>query len=130
MSPELFDCLTAFCADEYRLDAETARRITDEALAFLYVAGTTGQDHVMAPSKAVDPAWHAFMLHSQEYSAWCQEHFGRYLHHAPNSKTRTVGLMYAVTDAIRDAGFTVDPSLWGLAADCNEPACCSDGPCC
>ncbi|MFE6223741.1 glycine-rich domain-containing protein [Streptomyces sp. NPDC057854] len=130
VSPELFEKLAAFCADEYGLGADAARRAMDEALAFLYVAGTTEKEHVMAPSRAVDPAWHTFLLHSQEYSAWCQEHFGRYLHHAPNSKTRTVGLMYDVTDAIRDAGFAVDASLWGIAADCNEPACCSDGPCC
>lgn len=130
VSPELFHRLTAFCADEYGIDADTSARITSEALAFLYVAGTTRREHTMAPSKAVDPAWHTFMLHTQEYTAWCDEHFGRHLHHAPNSKTRTLGLMYDVTDAIRAGGFAVDTSLWGIAADCNEPTCCSDGPCC
>ncbi|MER8041991.1 hypothetical protein [Streptomyces sp. NPDC094032] len=130
VSPELFEKLSAFCADEYGLGADLARRVMDEALAFLYVAGTSENGHVMAPSRAVDPAWHTFVLHSQEYTAWCLAHFGRYLHHAPNSKLRTVGLMYDVTGAIAAAGFAVDPSLWGIAADCNEPTCCSDGPCC
>ncbi|WP_370412942.1 hypothetical protein [Streptomyces fradiae] len=128
--PELFDRLTAFCVEEYRLDADMAGRIMNEALAFLWTMGTTGKGEVMAPSLDVDPAWHTFMLHSQEYADWCQEHFGRFLHHAPNSKTRTTGLMLDVMDLIRGAGFEVDRSLWGFAADCNAPACCGDGPCC
>jgi len=130
VSPELFDRLTAFCAEEYALDPETARRVMNEGLAFLWTMGTAGKGDVMAPSRDVDPAWHAFMLHSQEYAEWCEEHFGRFLHHAPNSKTRTGGLMLDVMDRIREAGFEVDPSLWGFAAECNEPACCGDGPCC
>ncbi|MFE4590182.1 glycine-rich domain-containing protein [Streptomyces laurentii] len=128
--PELFDKLAAFCADEYGLDAEMSARVMNEALAFLWTMGTTGKGDVLAPSKAVDPAWHTFMLHTQEYTTWCEEHFGRYLHHAPNSKTRTLGLMSDVMAAITEAGFAVDRSLWGFAAECNEPACCSDGPCC
>jgi len=130
VSPELFDKLTAFCADEYGLDGNLSARITDEALAFLWTMGTTGKGDAMAPSRDVDPAWHAFMLHSQEYADWCDAHFGRFLHHTPNSKTRTTGLMLDVMDLIRAAGFAVDKSLWGFAANCNEPACCGDGPCC
>lgn len=126
----LFQRLVAFCADEYRMALPMAERAMDQALAFLWVMGTTGKGDVMAPSRDVDPAWHTFMLHSQEYAEWCHEHFGRFLHHAPNSKTRTLGLMYDVTDMIRRAGFAVDGKLWGTAADCNEPACCGDGPCC
>lgn len=130
VSPELFDRLVAFCAEEYELDADKAGRIMNEALAFLCTMGTTGKGDVMAPSRDVDPAWHAFILHSREYAEWCEEQFGRFLHHAPNSKTRTTGLMLDVMDLIRGAGFEVDRSLWGFAADCNAPACCGDGPCC
>ncbi|MFG2713745.1 Scr1 family TA system antitoxin-like transcriptional regulator [Streptomyces goshikiensis] len=31
---------------------------------------------------------------------------------------------------LKAAGFEVDDRLWGTAADCNQPACCGDGPCC
>lgn len=40
--------------------------------------GTTGKGEVMAPSRDVGPAWHTFMLHSQEYAEWCDAHFGRF----------------------------------------------------
>ncbi|MFC8505648.1 glycine-rich domain-containing protein [Streptomyces sp. NPDC057411] len=130
VQPELFQRLAAFCADEYRMELPTAEAVMDQGLAFLWTMGSSGKGDVMAPSRQVDPAWHTFMLHSQEYADWCEERFGRFLHHAPNSKTRTLGLMHDVTDLIREAGFEVDKQLWGTAADCNEPACCGDGPCC
>ena len=73
---------------------------------------------------------------------WCQptfykevnltigESFGYFLHHRPNSKTRTRGLMTNTVDKISAQGFEVDDRLWGTAADCNAPTCCGDGPCC
>ncbi|AWK12773.1 hypothetical protein DDQ41_07540 [Streptomyces spongiicola] len=84
----------------------------------------------MAPSASVDPGWHTFLLHSVEYARWCERNFGYFLHHAPNSKLRTQGLMVDVVARIREAGFLVDDRLWGRAGECNPPTCCGDGPCC
>ncbi|WP_342786821.1 hypothetical protein [Streptomyces qinzhouensis] len=106
-----------------------ADAVMDQAMAFVYVIGSQ-RSYDLAPSRLVDPGWHAFMLHTQEYADWCQERFGFFVHHAPNSKTRTRDLMSSVTERIRAAGFELDERLWGTAADCNPPACCGDGPCC
>ncbi|WP_171053223.1 glycine-rich domain-containing protein [Streptomyces marianii] len=130
VEPELFDRLVDFCATEYGLERVVAEQVQDEALALLYVMGTTKSGAAMAPSETVDPGWHTFMLHSAEYAQWCHESFGYYLHHAPNSKLRTQGLMVDVVGRIREAGFFVDDRLWGTAGDCNAPTCCGDGPCC
>jgi hypothetical protein len=35
------------------------------------------------PSRAVDVAWHEFILMTREYQSFCEEAFGYYLHHAP-----------------------------------------------
>jgi hypothetical protein len=35
------------------------------------------------PSKAVDEAWHEFILMTREYQAFCDGAFGKYLHHSP-----------------------------------------------
>lgn len=35
------------------------------------------------PSKIVDDAWHEFILMSREYSRFCTDAFGTYLHHTP-----------------------------------------------
>ncbi|MGW8556849.1 hypothetical protein [Streptomyces tubercidicus] len=128
VSPELFDRLADFCAEEYGLERIVAERVMDQGLAFLEVMGSTGQG--LSPSKLVDPAWHTFMLHSEEYSTWCQERYGRYIHHAPNSRYRDKVTMIDVVAKIRAAGFEADDSLWGTKADCNAPTCCGDGPCC
>ena len=35
------------------------------------------------PSRAVDVAWHEFILLTRDYHAFCDEAFGHYLHHSP-----------------------------------------------
>jgi hypothetical protein len=35
------------------------------------------------PSRAVDEAWHGFILCTARYSVFCDEAYGRYLHHHP-----------------------------------------------
>ncbi|WP_033286072.1 hypothetical protein [Streptomyces sp. NRRL F-525] len=125
-----FAKLAAFCADEYGLERAVADRVVDQALALVFVMGSTGEGASMAPSQQVDPGWHTLILHTDWYANWCQEQFGYFLHHQPNSKTRTGGLMTSVVNKIRAAGFEVDDELWGTAAECNAPACCGDGPCC
>jgi hypothetical protein len=37
------------------------------------------------PSKAVDTAWHEFILLTRQYQSFCNGAFGEYLHHAPNA---------------------------------------------
>ncbi|MFF3552524.1 hypothetical protein ACFYXL_03785 [Streptomyces tsukubensis] len=111
------------------MERVVADAVMDQAIAFVYVVGSK-QAYELAPSRLVDPGWHAFMLHTQEYADWCQKRFGFFIHHAPNSKVRTLSLMSSVTSRIRAAGFEVDERLWGTAAECNPPACCGDGPCC
>jgi hypothetical protein len=48
-------------------------------VACLYADGET----LGMPSKAVDVAWHEFILMTREYQAFCDEAFGYYLHHSP-----------------------------------------------
>lgn len=37
------------------------------------------------PSKAMDHAWHEFIVMTREYADFCQRAFGRYLHHTPHA---------------------------------------------
>lgn len=37
------------------------------------------------PTAAADEFWHAHILHTKQYSAWTARHFGRFLHHVPDS---------------------------------------------
>ena len=38
----------------------------------------------LPPSKCIDEAWHAHVLHTAEYHQFCSEVFGEYLHHHPH----------------------------------------------
>jgi hypothetical protein len=31
----------------------------------------------------IDEMWHAFVLFTRDYAAFCDKHFGRFIHHAP-----------------------------------------------
>lgn len=42
-----------------------------------------GYQFVAMPSKAVDEAWHTFILHTRGYESWCHTAFGKLLHHTP-----------------------------------------------
>jgi hypothetical protein len=45
----------------------------------LYADGPVGMI-----SPIVDEVWHAFILFTKDYAAFCQDVFGRFIHHAPN----------------------------------------------
>jgi hypothetical protein len=125
-----FETLAAFCADEYGLERCVADRVVDQALALVFVMGSSGDGASMAPSQQVDPGWHTLILHTGWYADWCERSFGYFLHHQPNSTVRTRGLMVDVVGRLRTAGFEVDERLWGTAAECNPPTCCGDGDGC
>src|SRR3569832_2225713 len=36
-----------------------------------------------AVSDAIDPFWHAHILHTRRYAAFCQDVYGQFIHHAP-----------------------------------------------
>lgn len=58
---------------------EQAYAVYDELVAYL----GSGEAPQPVPSATVDEAWHAFLLHSQEYEAFCHSTFGRFVHHVP-----------------------------------------------
>lgn len=50
-------------------------------LKFLVLCVTS--DKVHAPSESIDPAWHSFVLHTEQYEAFCLDRLGRFIHHRP-----------------------------------------------
>lgn len=62
----LFDRLVNFLVHEEKVTTERAERVMDQALAFLHMSAHRNEG--LSPSQAVDPGWHAFMLHTREYA--------------------------------------------------------------
>lgn len=69
------------------------------------------------PSRAVDEAWHGFILCTARYSAFCVDAYGRYLHHHPDGGT-PAGIAGAGDPIEHQLGRTV--VAWSLVATPDE----------
>lgn len=70
------------------------------------------------PSRAVDEAWHEFILDTRTYTGFCQAAFGEYLHHTPDEAMRTP-MGDALGETVRawdrsETGQEEDSVLWDL----------------
>lgn len=62
-----------------------AEILFSETLKFLYISQQPG---IFIPDELLilDEMWHNFILFTRDYEAFCQQHFGRFVHHQPASK--------------------------------------------
>jgi len=68
-------------AKELDVDAAAALEVFRRMLGFL--DGYWLHRDLRSPTRDVDCAWHAFILHTQAYMDYCNARFGTYLHHDP-----------------------------------------------
>jgi hypothetical protein len=74
-------------------------QLTARALRQFFLVHARSNNRLIAmPSKAADALWHAFILDTKEYKAFCQSAFGSYFHHIPE---------YAMKNRSADGG-----ALW------------------
>lgn len=71
------------CAEHSHLTAREADLVLRGLRQFFLAYQRSGHQFVAMPSRVVDTAWHAFILHTAAYQQWCQLAFGRLLHHTP-----------------------------------------------
>jgi hypothetical protein len=50
---------------------------------------TSGRKYVSMPSQVVDDLWHEYILHTRSYQVFCEQAFGRFLHHLPAATLST-----------------------------------------
>lgn len=55
-------------------------------IEYVMLIKETGEDVPMY-SESVDFVWHTFILDTREYASFCDEQFGYFLHHVPNSSS-------------------------------------------
>jgi hypothetical protein len=72
------------------------------------------------PSRAVDEAWHEFILDSPSYIRFCDHAFGQYLHHTPDEAMSTP-MPDALADTVRawdrsHKGSEEESVLWDIDA--------------
>ncbi|MDX8377706.1 MAG: hypothetical protein R8L53_06750 [Mariprofundales bacterium] len=65
------------------LDESEIDQIINGLRAYFSICAMAQSNFVSMPSKAVDEAWHEFILFTKNYNQFCNEIFGHFLHHIP-----------------------------------------------
>ncbi|SDY81814.1 hypothetical protein SAMN05661080_04705 [Modestobacter sp. DSM 44400] len=106
-------------------ETDAAQRVI-ELVKYLTIA--TDCDQPVVPSRAVDVAWHTFILFTRDYAAFCTETFGRFVHHQPTEPGAGDPDAYPRTHALLADRFgPPDPRLWpaaGAGGDCQTEGNC------
>ena len=85
--------------DYPNLRSSDQARILEGLRQYLEVCARARLRPVAMPSRAVDSAWHHFILASREYETFCKAAFGRFLHHTPHESV--AGRQSANTSLVR-----------------------------
>lgn len=105
----------------------------DDMKRFLYLCAVTPGP--LAPSPAIDEAWHHFVLHTADYQSFCHRYFGRFIHHTPHTRAQRASIDDSAFLRMRSAGIaafgTALSSNWdsnaGICKSCKNPEPCSNG---
>lgn len=124
--PGLFDTLAAYVAKDREVTLPYAEQVMEQTLIWLKACADDPALRV-GMSEAVDHGWHAFLLHSQDYTEFCDRTFGGYLHHVPPrpGQSMTREEIEATLPALEATGYSVVPAFW----DGPGYGCCPPDPC-
>ncbi|MBT9567009.1 MAG: hypothetical protein IV085_01790 [Thiobacillus sp.] len=65
------------------LDPTHEQRVFDGLRDYFVICAQARGRFVAMPSQVADDAWHAMILHTRHYQEFCNQAFGRFLHHTP-----------------------------------------------
>ncbi|NUM81610.1 hypothetical protein HUU42_12465 [bacterium] len=110
-------------SESCKIPREEVPELFTEVLRYLGLVAETHKR--LAPSLIVDWAWHEFILCTKPYSDFCQEHFGRYIHHHPAEKENPG--QFALTLTYYFEFFGKPPEkYWGQTPEAMCSACEAD----
>jgi len=126
--------ITTMRARHPKVTRDRAEMGVGQMAAFL--AACAASDRPLSPSPEVDDYWHAFVLNTEAYMAWCLSSFGKMVHHKPgylDAAEHGGGkvLRARAIDTITSMGFLLEPDFWPEIelANCSQcHANCSDSP--
>jgi len=100
------------------LTLESSGRVLD-GLRQYFLACLSAQRRPIAkevgmPSKAVDAAWHEFIVLTKEYAKFCDQAFGKYLHHTPGAMMETPTSAAVANTLHQLRGPTLTPAGWAM----------------
>jgi len=135
VTADLFELLVEDIRRHQPLTQSYAERMMGQGLVFLKAYGTTLREARVDPSRwtrlvpsvPVDPAWHAFILRSEPYHAFCMEVAGCYMHHVPvtDEDIRSGAALDRTIPLLEATGYLVDMEFWNETAATNVLPECS-----
>ncbi len=96
-------------AKKYKLSVADTEILFLQLKAYLYECSLTKES--LSPSVAVDELWHTFIVHTEEYTKFCNTFFGKYMHHRPSVTGKP-----AKMDMLADCRNVINPKA--IVADC------------
>lgn len=100
-------------------------------LAMCSIIDTGKPKVVLAPPAAIDNAWHHFILFTEDYAAFCDNYFGRFIHHRPaTSRDVMPGDLAVKTRALAEKLYGELSLNWRCSseADCSPSTNCESPP--
>lgn len=132
ISDQDWERLVGYIVKEKDMERALAERILDQALGFLHLVALS-PGRTFCPSETVDIGWHAFLLHTREYAAFCERVNGQFIHHNPTDLDIIVprtGGAAATVGAMKTKGLAVDEMLWAVVGDCDGDGSCDASSVC
>jgi len=75
------DKLVRYHARKHDLPLHQSEAIFEALKLFLVDCLTIDKNE---PTEEIDAFWHTFILHTQEYQAFCHHYLGKFIHHRPH----------------------------------------------
>lgn len=77
--------LQYFCAHHSEINPAEAEQLLSDLMAWLWLNAyrrrLSKKTYLFGPLLILDELWHAFILHTRDYHAFCDQFFGEYIHH-------------------------------------------------
>lgn len=96
-------------------EVEAAERETKRFLALAFLQDVEGRR--LGPTRKVDAVWHAFILNTEAYHAFCMEVYGEILHHVPATAEVREAPLENARSVVEDLFESVDRTIWKGPAD-------------
>ncbi|MCW2890367.1 MAG: hypothetical protein JWL58_7229 [Streptosporangiaceae bacterium] len=137
VNPETWEKVTRHIAKKREVTQVYAERMFGQVLVFLKAYADTrkaksramllpdGAGYRVVPDVTVDPGWHDFLEHTEDYAAFCLDIAGGFIHHRPvlTEEMRSGHALEHTLPALHATGYEVDLEFWSTATSCCPPCC-------
>ena len=88
----------------YELSFEEANDIFYETKKWLWLIAQPDLPKmwIIYPLKIIDEMWHNFILFTDDYTRYCLDYFGHYIHHSPTTKSEKIAVQKELQEDFSD----------------------------